>query len=85
MTATGKLSGKTTVVTGAASGIGRAIAKRFAAEGAAAVVIADVNVAGGQATAEAISAAGSRGIFVECDVADPEPAPTTPAGATRSA
>jgi NAD(P)-dependent dehydrogenase (short-subunit alcohol dehydrogenase family) len=37
------LKGKVCVVTGAASGIGRAAAQRFAAEGAAGVVVADLN------------------------------------------
>jgi len=42
----GKLDGKVAVVTGAASGLGRASATRFAGEGAA-VVIADLNQEGG--------------------------------------
>jgi NAD(P)-dependent dehydrogenase (short-subunit alcohol dehydrogenase family) len=38
-----KIAGKSVVVTGAASGIGRALAERFAAEGARGVVVADIN------------------------------------------
>ncbi|HEY1560503.1 MAG TPA: SDR family oxidoreductase [Caulobacteraceae bacterium] len=47
------IAGKIVVVTGAASGIGRALALRFAAEGAKAVVCADRDEAGVKATAEA--------------------------------
>ncbi len=47
------IAGKIVVVTGAASGIGRALALRFAAEGAKAVVCADRDAAGVKATAEA--------------------------------
>ena len=38
-----KVEGKTVVVTGGASGIGRALVKKFKAEGAANIVIADIN------------------------------------------
>ena len=44
----GRLDGKVAVITGAASGIGRATAIKFAGEGAA-VVIADLNDEGGEA------------------------------------
>jgi NAD(P)-dependent dehydrogenase (short-subunit alcohol dehydrogenase family) len=58
----GRLAGKTAFVTGGASGLGEAISRRFAAEGAH-VVIGDVDEAGGQATATEI---GAR--FVRLDV-----------------
>jgi NAD(P)-dependent dehydrogenase (short-subunit alcohol dehydrogenase family) len=61
-----QLSDRVVVVTGAASGIGRALAHRFAAEGARGVVIADLDHAGAQAVAGAI---GERAIGVACDVA----------------
>ena len=59
----GRLSGKVAIVTGSASGIGRAIAERYAAEGAS-VVIADVN---GDA-AEAVAAPLDAALAVRCDV-----------------
>jgi NAD(P)-dependent dehydrogenase (short-subunit alcohol dehydrogenase family) len=48
-----RLAGKTAVITGAGSGLGRAMAMRFVAEGAA-VLVADIDEAGGQATVAAI-------------------------------
>lgn len=57
------IRGKVAVVTGAASGIGRATARRFAAGGAAGVVVADLNLEGAQAVATEIG-----GHAVRCDV-----------------
>ena len=67
-----RLEGCAAVVTGAASGIGRAVARRFAAAGAS-VVVADVREEpreGGAPTHEAIRDAGGRARFVETDVTD---------------
>lgn len=64
--------GKVCIVTGAASGIGRAIARQLAANGAV-VVIADVTetvIEGGVATARLITEAGQRGWFIATDVTD---------------
>jgi len=57
------------IVTGAASGIGRATAMRLAAEGAA-VVIADVNEQGAGAVAKSISEGGGRALALHVDVTD---------------
>jgi len=64
---TGILANKVGMITGAASGIGRATAKIFAAEGAR-VVVSDVDEAGGNETVSLIKAAGGDAVFVRCDV-----------------
>jgi NAD(P)-dependent dehydrogenase (short-subunit alcohol dehydrogenase family) len=61
------LPGKVALVTGAASGIGRATALAMAREGAQ-VVIADVDAAGGQQTAGLVERQGGQAHFVRCDV-----------------
>ena len=66
-----ELAGKTAVVTGASSGIGRAIAVSFASEGAS-VVIADLDtqpIEGGDPTADLIQRSGGEAIFEKVDVA----------------
>jgi 2-hydroxycyclohexanecarboxyl-CoA dehydrogenase len=65
-----KLNGKTAVVTGAASGIGRATAEAFAAAGAH-VVLGDVNTEAGEAAAAAIRARGQGADFLRLDVTEP--------------
>jgi len=64
-----RLAGKTTVVTGGASGIGAAICEGFAREGAN-VVIADLNLAAATTLAEKISAAGGIASVAHVDVTD---------------
>jgi 3-oxoacyl-[acyl-carrier protein] reductase len=65
----GKLDGRTAIVTGAASGIGRGIAQAYAEEGAA-VVVADRDEEGGREVAGGIEAAGGRALAVRVDVTD---------------
>ena len=62
-----RLEDKIAVVTGAGSGIGRAIAKMWAEEGAK-IVAADFNAVEGQKTVDDINAAGGEATFVETDL-----------------
>jgi glucose 1-dehydrogenase len=67
------MSGASAIVTGAASGIGRAIAIRLGAAGFE-VVLADVRrdpIAGGETTGAAIAAAGGKAVHVDANVARP--------------
>lgn len=61
-----RIDGKCVVVTGGASGIGAALARRFAAEGARGVVVADVQ----KEPLEAVARESGDGLAVQCDVTD---------------
>jgi NAD(P)-dependent dehydrogenase (short-subunit alcohol dehydrogenase family) len=63
----GDLTGRTALITGAASGIGRATALLFAREGAS-VVIADLDTLSGEAVATSIQNHGGDALFISCNV-----------------
>ncbi|MEO1678158.1 MAG: SDR family oxidoreductase [Pseudomonadota bacterium] len=67
-----RLEGRSAIITGASSGLGRSMARRFAAEGAT-VTIADITtdpVEGGPPTVDAIESSGGQARFALCDVSD---------------
>lgn len=64
----GRLEGKAAFVTGAGGGIGQAIARRFAAEGAA-VMCTDLDAAAAERSAAVITSSGGRARAMRCDVA----------------
>jgi NAD(P)-dependent dehydrogenase (short-subunit alcohol dehydrogenase family) len=64
-----KLEGKAALITGAGSGIGRAIALLFAREGAD-VAVNDINASSAESTSEAIRAMGGKAIAIGADIAD---------------
>lgn len=66
-----RLKDKITIVTGAANGIGRAIAEGFAAEGAW-LLVADLEIDAGHATVEGIRQKGGRAEFMSVDISRPE-------------
>jgi NAD(P)-dependent dehydrogenase (short-subunit alcohol dehydrogenase family) len=65
------MKNKTVIITGAASGIGKATAELFAKQGAQ-VVLSDIQEEAGKATTESIVAAGGKAVFFKTDVSKPE-------------
>ncbi len=62
-----RLSGRVAIISGAARGIGRACAERFASDGAT-VIVSDIDEDEGEACADAIRQAGGQASFMACDV-----------------
>jgi 3-oxoacyl-[acyl-carrier protein] reductase len=76
-----RLQGKSALITGGGSGLGKAVALAFAREGAK-VAVLDVNADNGEATVAEIHAVGGKAVFIRCDVSqsvDVEAAFTTAA------
>jgi NAD(P)-dependent dehydrogenase (short-subunit alcohol dehydrogenase family) len=65
-----RLANRIAIITGSGSGIGRAGALAFAAEGAR-IVVSDVDVAGGEETVARVRAAGGEAIFIRADAGNP--------------
>ncbi|MCX7962588.1 MAG: SDR family oxidoreductase [Burkholderiales bacterium] len=66
----GRLSGKRVIITGAAAGIGRAAARRFAAEGAR-LALVDLRADEGEALVRELRSSGAEALFFRTDVGDP--------------
>ena len=67
-----KLSGKIAIITGSDSGMGQAMARAFAREGAAVAVTYHSDSEGAQRTLEAVEQTGCRGLVRQLDVTDPQ-------------
>ena len=65
------MAGAHVVVTGGASGIGRALVERFASAGARAIVVADVDGVGAKSVAASVASDDVEALAVTCDVSDP--------------
>jgi NAD(P)-dependent dehydrogenase (short-subunit alcohol dehydrogenase family) len=63
------LADRVAVITGGATGMGRAMAHKFAEEGCS-IVISDISESAGKKTVEEVSDKGGKAVFVRCDVTD---------------
>lgn len=72
----GRFDGKVAVVTGSTQGLGEAIVRRFAAEGAAGIVVTGRNARRGTTVAKELQEMGTRAVFHAADLAEPA-APTS--------
>ena len=63
-----KIEGKSIIITGAANGIGAALAKRFSADGAECVILADLDYSKAESVADAIRSDGGTARAARCDV-----------------
>lgn len=67
-----EFEGKTAIVTGAATGIGQAVAVELGASGVKIAVVTGKNIKGAQDTVEIIKKAGGEAFFIQCDVSNEE-------------
>jgi NAD(P)-dependent dehydrogenase (short-subunit alcohol dehydrogenase family) len=67
-----RLGGKTAVITGGGSGFGRATARRFAEEGAARIVLADIRQDSAERVKEEVEELGAQALAIQCDVGSVE-------------
>ena len=67
-----RLKGKTAIVTGAGTGIGKAICRGYAREGADVAIVYSTSREGAEDTLRLVEEEGRRGILIQCDLAKPE-------------
>src|SRR5256885_14928464 len=79
-----ELKNKVVVVTGAASGIGRALVRRFAAEKPKGIVVADLNAEGTVAVADELNQGGANAIAASTNVAEEADVQAVPAKAAET-
>lgn len=65
-----RMEGKVAVVTGSTQGLGEAIARQFAAEGAAGIVVTGRHAERGRRVSESLQQSGTKAVFVQADLAD---------------